>query len=334
MLNRFAKMAVVVCLFLLISSLTVMAQTTDDTQIGVRAHIDSVMANQTKETLFISVDRLHELLTDDNPGNDPFVIDLKKPEHYELGHIDNATLMSLFTIASEDSLAEIPKNKTVVVYCYTGQTGAMTTILLKLMGYENVRNLKFGMQAWTKNDTVNPTRYDPATCGKNYSVVSGVQEAVEEMAVEEINVTNLSGYIESVMGNQTKKTLFMSVDKLHELLTDANETNDPFIIDIRKLEHYELGHIDNATLMSLFRIASENSLAEIPKNKTVVVYCYTGQTGAMTTILLKLMGYENVRNLKFGMQAWTPNETISPTRYVPEESGRDYEFVGTAAKAS
>jgi rhodanese-related sulfurtransferase len=104
-------------------------------------------------------------------------------------------------------------------------------------------------------------------------------------------------------------------------------STNPFIIDIRSPEHYELGHIDGAVHMSLFSIAEEDNIEDIPKDRTVVVYCYTGQTGAMTTVLLKIMGYENARNLKFGMQAWTANTTVSPIRYNPEIDGRDYEFV-------
>jgi rhodanese-related sulfurtransferase len=160
--------ALVVCLVLLVSPLVAVAQTTE-----VRTHIDSVMENQTKETLFITVDSLHDLLTDDDPSNDPFIIDIRSPEHYELGHIDSAEHMSLFTMAKEENLTKVPKNKTVVVYCYTGQTGAMGTVLLKLLGYKNVSNLKFGMQAWTQNETVNPIRYDPTESGRDYEIVAG-----------------------------------------------------------------------------------------------------------------------------------------------------------------
>lgn len=134
-----------------------MAQTTGDTQIEVREHLDSVMTNQTKETLFVTVDKLHSLLTDGNESNDPFIIDIRSLWHYESGHIDGAVHMSLFEIAKEENLEKVPKNKTVVACCYTGQTGAMATVVLKSLGYENARNLKFGMQAWTKNGTVNPS---------------------------------------------------------------------------------------------------------------------------------------------------------------------------------
>jgi|GEM_PF-5241621 len=47
----------------------------------------------------------------------------------------------------------------------------------------------------------------------------------------------------------------------------------------------------------------------------------------MATIVLKSLGCENARNLKFGMQAWTKNGTVNPMRYDPEADGRDYEFV-------
>jgi predicted sulfurtransferase len=108
------KVALAVCLVLRVSPLVAAVQTTE-----VRTYIDSVMANQTPKTLFIDVDTLHGLITDNDTSNDPFIIDIRSSEHYELGHIDGAVHMSLSTIAKEENLAKIPKNKTVVVYRMT-----------------------------------------------------------------------------------------------------------------------------------------------------------------------------------------------------------------------
>jgi rhodanese-related sulfurtransferase len=44
----------------------------------------------------------------------------------------------------QDALAELPKDKKIIVYCYSGQTASQTTAILRLLGYE-AYNMAFGM---------------------------------------------------------------------------------------------------------------------------------------------------------------------------------------------
>jgi rhodanese-related sulfurtransferase len=45
------------------------------------------------------------------------------------------------------------------------------------------------------------------------------------------------------------------------------------------------------------------NLKNLDPSKTMVTYCYTGQTSAITTAWLQVLGYDNARSLKFGVNA-------------------------------
>jgi rhodanese-related sulfurtransferase len=101
-------------------------------------------------------------LTDGDEANNPFIISVRAPDHYALGHIQGAVNIPWKSIADLDKLAYVPSDMPIVAYCYTGHTGQVAATVLKLLGYD-VINLKFGMMGWTDDDAVLATaRYSAA----------------------------------------------------------------------------------------------------------------------------------------------------------------------------
>lgn len=80
------------------------------------------------------------------------VIDLRKPEDYAQGHLQGAQNIPFPPFAAPGKgigaeMETLPKDKKILVYCYTGQTGAFTTGLLRLNGFD-AYNLAGGFNAW------------------------------------------------------------------------------------------------------------------------------------------------------------------------------------------
>ena len=71
-----------------------------------------------------------------------------------------------------------------------------------------------------------------------------------------------------------------------------------YILDIRDNKDFVKGHIAEAQNIP-FRDVGKN-LEKLPKDKDIIVYCYTGQTGGQTTALLNAVGF-NARSLNGGM---------------------------------
>ena len=76
---------------------------------------------------------------------------------------------------------------------------------------------------------------------------------------------------------------------------------DVVLIDVRENDEYAAGHIPEATLIPLGQLASR--LNEIPKDKTVVAVCRSGNRSGQATELLRQAGYD-AHNMQGGMISW------------------------------
>ena len=93
------------------------------------------------------------------------------------------------------------------------------------------------------------------------------------------------------------------------LLTDDDDTNDPFIIDWRSSEDFNKRHIVGAVNISLGDLPAKVEDGTIPMGQHIVNVCYTGQNASVATATLNMMGYD-AQNLKFGMCGVTNNTDI------------------------
>jgi rhodanese-related sulfurtransferase len=76
----------------------------------------------------------------------PVLIDVRQPSEYEDAHIQGAKLIPLGELP--ERLAEIPKDKPVVVYCRSGARSARAAAFLREKGFTNIENLSGGMISW------------------------------------------------------------------------------------------------------------------------------------------------------------------------------------------
>jgi rhodanese-related sulfurtransferase len=77
----------------------------------------------------------------------PRVIDVRQPEEFqgELGHIPNAELVPLATVA--EKAREWRKDEPLLLVCRSGRRSSRAAELLAGMGFERVFNLEGGMLA-------------------------------------------------------------------------------------------------------------------------------------------------------------------------------------------
>ena len=98
-----------------------------------------------------SVDELKLRL---NVSEQPFILDVREPQEFQICRIPGSTLIPLGELASR--LGELPNSdRDIVVHCKSGVRSAKAVRLLRERGFERVRNLKGGILAWI--DRVDPT---------------------------------------------------------------------------------------------------------------------------------------------------------------------------------
>ncbi len=101
----------------------------------------------------ITAQSLYNLIYDGDPSNDPLIVSVREPEHYQIGHIPGAINIPWLSISAPETLNRLPKDRLIVVYCYTGHKGGIAAAILNMLGY-NALNLKFGIMAWTIDPAV------------------------------------------------------------------------------------------------------------------------------------------------------------------------------------
>jgi len=88
-----------------------------------------------------------------------------------------------------------------------------------------------------------------------------------------------------------------------DALALRHTTGDAVFLDVRDPQEYNLGKIPGAVTISRGNL-EKNVEAQVPREKTVVVYCANGNRSAFAADTLATMGYPEVRSLKEGFSGW------------------------------
>lgn len=215
-------------------------------------------------------------------GEEATIIDIRSAKDYAKGHVKGAVNMPWNTMAIAEGLKLIPEDKPAYLYCYTGQTAGQAVGTMVMAGVD-VRTVSLG--------------YD-----MGISKVEGVDEFVETdesvltEVVREINPdaqAAVNQYYESLMNISDKvyKNHKISEKNLKALI-DAKD-DSIFILSIRQKDAFDKAHIEGAHLIP-FNNDTAKHFSELPKDKKIIVYCYTGQTAGQTTAVLRMIGYDAV----------------------------------------
>ncbi len=98
--------------------------------------------------------------------------------------------------------------------------------------------------------------------------------------------------------------------KVDELKKKLDEKEDVFVLDVREPHEYELSNI-GAELIPLDQLSGRMDEIEQYKHKEVIVMCRSGGRSARACQILQSGGFENVKNLTGGINAWA--KEIDPT---------------------
>ncbi|MEM8527004.1 MAG: rhodanese-like domain-containing protein [Bacteroidota bacterium] len=81
------------------------------------------------------------------------LVDVRTPEEFANGSIDNAVNINFYDDAFEEQIANLDKKKPVMIYCQAGTAGGrsgQTLDKLKELGFEEIYELAGGYGGWSK----------------------------------------------------------------------------------------------------------------------------------------------------------------------------------------
>jgi sulfur-carrier protein adenylyltransferase/sulfurtransferase len=88
-----------------------------------------------------------------------------------------------------------------------------------------------------------------------------------------------------------------------DLVALRHTTGDVIVLDVREDKEYNLGTIPGAITIGRSNL-EKNVEAQVPREKTVIVFCSSGNRSVFAAETLRSMGYEHVRSLKEGFSGW------------------------------
>lgn len=92
----------------------------------------------------------------------PFVLDVRAPEEFVTGHVPGAVNIPYDQVAAR--LAEVPKDKDIVLYCRSGRRAGMAAEVMAANGYTRLKHLEGDMPAWIEQGRPVETPKDAAAC--------------------------------------------------------------------------------------------------------------------------------------------------------------------------
>lgn len=237
------------------------------------------------------------------------VLDIRKADAYAVGHIKGAINVpySADIAKNLDAIRAIAKDKTLIVACYTGQTAGQTDSLLNVAGIKTL-SLNSGMggsatvgfetRGWLGQKFPTVTE---ATAMPNVPAVATKSKAID---------TAVQKYFNELPKDSNKIELPAMKDAL------ATAADKYYMVDVRKAEDFAKGHIKGAVNIPYGPEIAKNldSIKDKSTGKTVIVYCYTGQTAGQTDSLLNISGIPTKSlNFGFGMEGFTKGWSSDPT---------------------
>lgn len=235
--------------------------------------------------------------TDILAGTDITIIDVRGANDFAAGHISGAVNVEIKDIVTYYKNNNLSSKAKVIITCYTGQSAGLAVAALRLSGYSNVYSLKWGMCSWAY-----PTSWNNA---KTYGQTNPITKQTTP------NAKNPAGNLPTLStGKNTGAEIFESrlttvLNEGYSVIGITRETifanlSNYYIINYWPVAEYDQGHIEGAiqyTPKNDLKLA--NYLKTLPINKTIVVYCYTGQTSAQIASFLRILGYD-AKSLQFG----------------------------------
>ncbi len=228
-----------------------------------------------------------------------YIIDIRSADAFNAGHLEDAVNAPPVDGSLAPALAEASNagDKPILVVCYSGQTACYTTALLRLSGFRDAQALKWGMSGWDNTTgSWNSNTGNIADGNNNWSDAAALTPAkydAPSLSESGDGATILASRIATVAADG-----FKTVSGNDVLTTPANY----YINNYFSIGDFEgFGHIKDAYRVNPLTLAGEEIYNLNPEaNAKVVTYCYTGQTSAVITAYLRVLGYD-AYSLVFGM---------------------------------
>lgn len=244
-----------------------------------------------------------------------YIIDIRDAATFANGHIQGAVNVPFANILTEAAKAG---SKPILVVCFTGQTACYAVGLLRLSDYRDAQALKWGMSGW-----------NPATAGPWNNNIKDIANGHANWSYDAATSTKVFSNPELTSFSQDGAQILTDriaavVSAGFKTVTGQEVLDNPsnyFINNyFNAADFSNYGHIKGVYRINPLLLTDNSYLTLDPASNTkIATYCYTGQTSAIVSAYLNVLGY-NAFSTSFGMNGlWNQNPAwgTSVNKWVP-----------------
>ncbi len=227
-----------------------------------------------------------------NPAKQ-YIIDFRAPADFTAGRIEGAVNVPLAGLLDHLRSINTAAYDRIVLVCYSHQVAGYATSLMRLMGYNNVFSLRYGMSSWAArfaedywNKNIGNARAaafvrtpsPPKNPAGALPTLTTGKTTGPEILEARVRALLTAGF---GVASITHETLFANLGNY-------------YIVAWWPMSHFlDPGHIPGSIQYTAREdLKSTTNLRTLPTNRTIAIWCYTGNTSAFVAAYLRVLGYD------------------------------------------
>lgn len=250
------------------------------------------------------------------------IVDVRETAAFAAGHIEGSVNIPYKMTADPNQIANLPKDKKILVVCYSGHTASQTAALWNMLGYDATPMVN-GMGGWTsdaalgtplpqkpfefpvENQEIKAESFDlPIPLNKQYKTE------------KEVIIGTAQDYLKSNLPPILKPSVIQEEAIL-------KKSPNYLLVDLRPAAEYKSGHIPRAINIPYENLAETDQLKKLAAGKKIILIDHDGTMASMAARVLSLLGYEAYA-MKDGMRVWTSDPAINGIAPISTQKAMGY----------
>lgn len=246
------------------------------------------------------------------------VIDVRSPRDFFRGHIENAVNIQPDSILDYfENRIEPNSFEKIVVVCNNAHLSGYAVAILRMLGYDNTFNMRFGMSSW-HDDIARRFWYANISDDLEGNLETASNPKNAPGTLPQLSTGNSNGY--EILRERAQKALSVDWQEVSvDFMDILEEVEDYYVINYWPEALYNQGHLPGAIQYNPKKsLHSNEDLLTLPIDQPIVVYCFSGHHAVYVNAFLSVMGYE-FRSLDYGA-----NSFIHQTMVSTQPPGRSF----------
>ncbi len=267
------------------------------------------IVNEPSIPFFINADEIYENLN----GSNYHVIDVRSTREFNRGHILDAVNVQPEEILDYfENRIEPNSFEKIAVVCNNSMLSGYTVAILRMLGYDNTYNLRFGLSSW-HDDIARRFWYANISDDLIGRLERTSHPKNEPGQLPSLNTGKTTGY--EILRARAQNALQVNwEEEISISYLDIIEQPDAFYtVNYWPQNLYDQGHLPGAIQYNPKKsFHSDEDILTLPTDEPIVVYCFTGQNASYASAYLAVMGYD-FRSLDYGANTFM-HETLLNTQ--------------------